>query len=221
AKEWVNRGKHKVFNFTLDIVAGTGTDIPDDWLQDDNAKNPEKSEPFDSKQDHTSSSGEPESMTSKIPLASGPQTATFEQNSSKSGVPPMYYPTYPSMPMADAMEPPSYDSHNFQYGSQSMQTPQSAQIHVLYSKEEKPSFDKCPVKTPAEDNLSNQKNIQEEKQTSDAYDSIKICNLPGSITDDSISDYFENVKRSGGGPVSKVIYDEERKTAFVTFEDPN
>lgn len=58
------------------------------------------------------------------------------------------------------------------------------------------------------------------EQTYDVNSSIKVSWLPQDITEDFMTDFFENSKRSGGGDVENVCYDEKTNTAIVTFQDP-
>ena len=48
---------------------------------------------------------------------------------------------------------------------------------------------------------------------------IKVAGLPASTTQDSILNYFENKRRSGGGEVETVDLRLEAGLAFVTFKD--
>jgi len=48
---------------------------------------------------------------------------------------------------------------------------------------------------------------------------IKVSGLPASTTKDSILNYFENKRRSGGGEVETVDLNLEAGVAFVTFKD--
>ena len=48
---------------------------------------------------------------------------------------------------------------------------------------------------------------------------IKVSGLPASTTKDSIMNYFENKRRSGGGEVETVDLNLEAGVAFVTFKD--
>ena len=48
---------------------------------------------------------------------------------------------------------------------------------------------------------------------------IKVTGLPASTTKDSILNYFENERRSGGGEVETVDLNLEAGVAFVTFMD--
>lgn len=50
---------------------------------------------------------------------------------------------------------------------------------------------------------------------------IRVSSLPPNITEELICDFFENVKRSGGGDVEDVSYDEANNTAIITFQDPS
>ena len=48
---------------------------------------------------------------------------------------------------------------------------------------------------------------------------IQITGLTAQSTEDSIRNYFENERRSGGGEVEVVIFRSEENVAFVTFKD--
>ena len=48
---------------------------------------------------------------------------------------------------------------------------------------------------------------------------IEVAGLPGSATKDSILNYFENKRRSGGREVETVDLRHEAGVAFVTFKD--
>ena len=48
---------------------------------------------------------------------------------------------------------------------------------------------------------------------------IEVADLPKSTTKDSILNYFENKRRSGGGEVETVDLRHESGLAFVTFKD--
>lgn len=48
---------------------------------------------------------------------------------------------------------------------------------------------------------------------------IEVAGLPASTTKDSILNYFENKRRSGGGEVETVDLKLEASVAFVTFKD--
>lgn len=48
---------------------------------------------------------------------------------------------------------------------------------------------------------------------------IEVSGLPASMTKDSIWNYFENKRRSGGGEVETVDLKLEAGVAFVTFKD--
>lgn len=58
-------------------------------------------------------------------------------------------------------------------------------------------------------------------ETPDVTCSIRVSSLPPNISDELINDFFENTKRSGGGDVECVAYDETKKTAIITFQDPS
>ena len=48
---------------------------------------------------------------------------------------------------------------------------------------------------------------------------IQITGLTAQSTEDSIRNYFENERRSGGGEVEAVTFRPEENVAFVTFKD--
>ena len=48
---------------------------------------------------------------------------------------------------------------------------------------------------------------------------IQITGLTAQSTEDSIRNYFENERRSGGGEVEVVTFRPEENTALVTFKD--
>ena len=55
--------------------------------------------------------------------------------------------------------------------------------------------------------------------TAVATDRIKVSKLPDEATEDGLTLFFENRKRSGGGAVVAVDYDRKNKTAVVIFTD--
>ena len=52
-----------------------------------------------------------------------------------------------------------------------------------------------------------------------ACDSILISGLSAQVTKDTITLYFENVRRSGGGDVKDVVLHKDTNSAVVYFED--
>lgn len=50
---------------------------------------------------------------------------------------------------------------------------------------------------------------------------VKVTNLPTDATEDVLINYFENTRRSKGGPVSLVDVDREHHTCLITFENPD
>lgn len=50
---------------------------------------------------------------------------------------------------------------------------------------------------------------------------IKVTGLPERATEDLLTNYFENAKRSKGGPVSNVVIKPDSQTCEVTFESPD
>ena len=53
----------------------------------------------------------------------------------------------------------------------------------------------------------------------EAAKTIMVTCLAAKTTEDSLWNYFENPRRSGGGAVESVNIQHETGTAFVTFED--
>ena len=48
---------------------------------------------------------------------------------------------------------------------------------------------------------------------------IMVTGLAAKTTKDSILNYFENKRRSGGGEVENVEFQRDKRVAFVTFKD--
>ena len=55
--------------------------------------------------------------------------------------------------------------------------------------------------------------------TEDTSKTIQITGLTAQSTEDSIRNYFENARRSGGGEVETVTFWPEENVALVTFKD--
>ena len=55
--------------------------------------------------------------------------------------------------------------------------------------------------------------------TEDTSKTIQITGLTAQSTEDSIRNYFENARRSGGGEVETVTFRPEENVALVTFKD--
>ena len=49
---------------------------------------------------------------------------------------------------------------------------------------------------------------------------IKVTNIPPNTSQDALEFFFENRRRSGGGPIEELEYDPDTKSAVITFEDP-
>ena len=45
--------------------------------------------------------------------------------------------------------------------------------------------------------------------------------LPADATKDVLTNYFENARRSKGGPVTRVDINPELQTCLITFENPD
>ena len=56
-------------------------------------------------------------------------------------------------------------------------------------------------------------------RTDENTKTIEVTGFPGTTTKDSILNYFENKRRSGGGEVETVDLRHEAGVAFVTFKD--
>lgn len=50
---------------------------------------------------------------------------------------------------------------------------------------------------------------------------VKVTGLSADTSQDLLRNYFENVRRSKGGPVSSVDIDLERQECIITFESPD
>jgi hypothetical protein len=48
---------------------------------------------------------------------------------------------------------------------------------------------------------------------------IRVVNLPPGVSEEQIELFFENRKKSGGGDVDRVEYDEDTNSAVVWFID--
>jgi hypothetical protein len=48
---------------------------------------------------------------------------------------------------------------------------------------------------------------------------IKVTNIPPGTSSDSITFFFENKRKSGGGDIGDLDYEEESQTAIITFEE--
>jgi len=49
--------------------------------------------------------------------------------------------------------------------------------------------------------------------------SVEISDIPSNMTQDKLIMFLENTKRSGGGKIAKMQYEEHSRTARVDFED--
>jgi len=47
---------------------------------------------------------------------------------------------------------------------------------------------------------------------------IEVAGILKEWTNDSLGLFFENGKRSGGGPIEKIVIDAEQRVAIITFE---
>ena len=50
---------------------------------------------------------------------------------------------------------------------------------------------------------------------------VQVVGLPDCVTEDLVINYFENRKKSKGGPVSRVVISPDLQTCKVTFESPD
>lgn len=48
---------------------------------------------------------------------------------------------------------------------------------------------------------------------------IKVSNIPTGSSEDAIRFFFENKRKSGGGDINDLDYDEDSHTAIITFEE--
>ena len=63
--------------------------------------------------------------------------------------------------------------------------------------------------------------VEASDKSKDVEKTIKITGLAAKTTKDSILNYFENKRRSGGGEVESVDFGGDTGVAFVTFVDVN
>ena len=49
---------------------------------------------------------------------------------------------------------------------------------------------------------------------------IKVSNIPQGSSEDLLTNFFENKRRSGGDDIDEIEYDEGTRTAIITFKDP-
>ena len=61
--------------------------------------------------------------------------------------------------------------------------------------------------------------IEVSENTGDGEKTIKVSGLAAKTTEDSILNYFENKRRSGGGEVESVDLRSDTGVAVVTFKD--
>ena len=50
---------------------------------------------------------------------------------------------------------------------------------------------------------------------------VEVYGLPPGASEDLVTNYFENARRSKGGPVSAVVMEPEHQKCLVTFESPD
>jgi hypothetical protein len=48
---------------------------------------------------------------------------------------------------------------------------------------------------------------------------IKVTNIPPGTSSDSITFFFENKRKSGGGDIDDLDYDTESQAAIITFKE--
>lgn len=65
------------------------------------------------------------------------------------------------------------------------------------------------------------KRYQRELSPSGQQCTVLVTGVPTDASEELLTDYFENTRRSKGGPVSKVDINRERQTCLVTFESPD
>lgn len=63
--------------------------------------------------------------------------------------------------------------------------------------------------------------VAEEQDESNDANVVEIRNIPKSMDKSKLHLFFENKKRSGGGDIAELKFDEARCTAVVTFSDPD
>ncbi|XP_076078270.1 protein mono-ADP-ribosyltransferase PARP14-like isoform X1 [Mytilus galloprovincialis] len=70
------------------------------------------------------------------------------------------------------------------------------------------------VKEEVEEDILEEKNDEPKKTTTNM---LKVTKLPSKTTEDGLRFFFENTRKSGGGDVDDVEYDEDTASAIITF----
>ena len=66
--------------------------------------------------------------------------------------------------------------------------------------------------------LSNKKATPKSESAPPLQCTVKVMGLLADTSEDVLRNYFENTRRSKGGPVSSVDVDRERQECLITFE---
>ncbi|XP_052088524.1 protein mono-ADP-ribosyltransferase PARP14-like isoform X2 [Mytilus californianus] len=82
--------------------------------------------------------------------------------------------------------------------------------------EEEKEDEEEEVKEEKEEDILEEKNDEPKKTTTNM---LKVTKLPPTTTQDSLTYFFENTRKFGGGDVEDVEYDEDTASAIITFEE--
>ncbi|XP_068692521.1 protein mono-ADP-ribosyltransferase PARP14-like isoform X2 [Montipora foliosa] len=79
------------------------------------------------------------------------------------------------------------------------------------------------IKVRKNDSLNEPDSVNVEPKTSQSSQQCRIVveGLPNNATEDLVWNYFENKRRSNGGPISEVVMNPDSRTCQVTFECPD
>ncbi|XP_021358914.1 uncharacterized protein LOC110453970 isoform X2 [Mizuhopecten yessoensis] len=61
---------------------------------------------------------------------------------------------------------------------------------------------------------------EEEEEKTEQLGMIKVTEISPKTTEDTLTDFFENRKRTGGGEIDEMDFRKESATAIITFKDP-
>lgn len=86
--------------------------------------------------------------------------------------------------------------------------------------EKKHTIDDSPLKLRLYSQPSPQVQDDPRSEESKGLNTISVRGLTSTTSTETLMNYFENKRRSGGGNVENVRLDSKKEVFFVTFEDP-
>ncbi|XP_052088539.1 protein mono-ADP-ribosyltransferase PARP14-like isoform X3 [Mytilus californianus] len=75
------------------------------------------------------------------------------------------------------------------------------------------------VQSDGEENIPVDEDKMEDEPAQTTTNMLKVTKLPLDTTEDGLRFFFENTRKYGGGDVDDVEYDEDTRTAIITFEE--